>query len=946
VRVADLHQFRQTLAELSSPSPPHADGAALAVVPSRSAGLVFEETVFRPRSGALFAGTALVTRDEMYAAFHRRLASPPRLLTPAEREVIALAAAHETAAAGDRLPFQVRPGLVAEMLRFYDHLRRQQQVTSRFEELITAALGGSETDDRGAQRLLLQTAFLAGTFTAYERRVASAGALDEHGLRERLCQEAAVDPIRHVIVTVPDWIADPDGLFAADFDLLTRIPGLESLDILCTSALLASGFHERIHTWWPGLDEVEGATITGPVAPRKPLLVRPLPGDDEPLWFTYRDREEELLAIARRVRAGDPDGARRHRTAVVYKRPLPYLYLAPDTLGAAGVDYQTFDALPLAAEPLAATIDLIFDAVESDFSRSALVALLQSPFIQWSDADALARADVALLNSTLSAARYLGGAERLDALASAADPKVAGAFAVARLAVAALAPFALDRPASEQLDALGELLGVRCRVSTGAGFDDRERAVLDRLRSICRTLADAHRAHYDMPWRISDMAAAVRRAIGSETFEIAQRASGLYLLDDQAARFGDFDDLTVVGLIEGEWPERLRRNIFYSSTVMRALGWPSEKDRRAADAARFLDLLASPARHVELSTFLLDDEAIVTRSVQLDDVPAAKLSTVARTESHPDVPPATSGWDALRRGRSDAASEQFHGVAGPRPSRPWSVSALEAYLACPFKFYAQHVLRLEEEPDDEEVMDPRRQGQLVHEVFELFFRRWQAAGHGAITATDLPVARDLFAQVVEEVLQQVPEAEAGLERTRLLGSPAAAGLGEAVFRMEAERPTAVVERLLEHEFNGSFEMATSEGMRRVELRGKADRIDLLADGTFRLIDYKLGWPPDRTRALQLPIYARLAEQRLAGHRGRSWTVGEAMYLAFKGPRRVVPLFRTREQQAEIFASAQQRLVDTIDAIERGMFPPSPQDVYHCDICAFAAVCRKDYVGDV
>src|SRR5262249_43456313 len=158
-----------------------------------------------------------------------------------------------------------------------------------------------------------------------------------------------------------------------------------------------------------------------------------------------------------------------------------------------------------------------------------------------------------------------------------------------------------------------------------------------------------------------------------------------------------------------------------------------------------------------------------------------------------------------------------------------------------------HVLKLEEEPDDEEVMDPRRQGQLVHQVFEDFFRKWQAAGYATITDANLETARTLFADVVERNVASLSEAERGLERTRLLGSPAAAGLGEAVFRMEAERPTRVVERLLEHPFEGEFTFRVGDEDRRVRLRGKADRIDLLEDGTFRLIDYKLGWPPDRTR---------------------------------------------------------------------------------------------------
>jgi len=89
-----------------------------------------------------------------------------------------------------------------------------------------------------------------------------------------------------------------------------------------------------------------------------------------------------------------------------------------------------------------------------------------------------------------------------------------------------------------------------------------------------------------------------------------------------------------------------------------------------------------------------------------------------------------------------------------------------------------------------------------------------------------------------------------------------------------------------------------------------------------------------------------AEQRLATYRGREWTIGEAMYLAFKGPRRVVPLFSKTDQRAKVLTDAQQRLADTIDAIARGEFPPTPDDVWRCETCTFASVCRKDYVGDI
>jgi len=917
------------------------------------------------------ADPAMVTRDELYDALHARLADGPRRLSAFERDAMAQAAALEAAREAGDLPFRVRPGLVAEILRFYDQLRRQSQLVKRFEELITDALGGGDLDDRGADRLLRQTGFLAHTFRGYERRAAASDALDEHRLRDLLLASSSAAPLQHVVVTVPDWIADPAGLFVADFDLLNRLPNLAAIDIVSTEATLASGFHERLNNWWPGIEEVASADLVAPAPRVRPMLVVPEPAADAaPLWFTHRDREEELIAVARRLAASRP--AVLDSTCVVFKRPLPYLYLAADTLGAAGIPYVIADALPLAAEPSVAAIDVVLDALEADFARDTLVAMLRSPHLEL--AGRVDPGSVAALDRRLSDERYLGGAERLAAFAEswpveAGGPRRSSDLRVSPKAaldaglamVQELSPLRGKAPASALLGGLARFLKAHLAPLDPAHPQfDRERRARSAVLQILDQLASAQAAHHDPEWALADLATAVRRWIGNETFVPGSAASGVRLLDDQAARYGVFDDIVIVGLIENEWPDRSRRNIFYPPNLLKALSWPSEKDRRGAADARFLDLLASASERVELSVFLLDDEAIVSRSIQLDEVPRARLSTVTRPallepllrdeQISGAIVPDDSGeptreWLDLRMGRTPADAAAYHGAAGPLAPRVWSVSALETYIGCPFKFFAQHVLRLDEEPDDEEVMDPRRQGQFVHEVFEQFFKEWQELGRREITAANLPDARELFTSVVDRALARIPEGEAALERTRLLGSPAAAGLGEAVFRMEAERPVPVVKRLLEVKLDGPLTIQTEAGPRTIQLRGKADRLDLLGDGTFRLIDYKLGWPPDRGKALQLPIYALCAEQQLDVS-GRRWTLGEAVYLAFKGPKRVVPLFSNDAGRTETLARAQQRMADTIDAIERGEFPPSPDDVYRCETCSFAAVCRKDYVGDI
>ena len=106
----------------------------------------------------------ILTRDELYDRLPAGLVDPPRRLTPFEREVIAQAGARDAAAAldaGAASVFQLRPGLVAEMLRFYDQLRRQGQQVARFEELLEDTLRRDAEFDRGAERMLQQTRLLA-----------------------------------------------------------------------------------------------------------------------------------------------------------------------------------------------------------------------------------------------------------------------------------------------------------------------------------------------------------------------------------------------------------------------------------------------------------------------------------------------------------------------------------------------------------------------------------------------------------------------------------------------------------------------------------------------------------------------------------------------------------------------------------------------------------------
>jgi RecB family exonuclease len=968
VRVADLQAFREAAIALARQGSPIDARQRLVVVPTRAAAAHLlrsvEDTLVGGDEASLLPD--FVTPDEIVSRFADRLPGDRHQLTPAEREVLLGVACRAASDSGTPPPFQLRPGLIAAVLAFYDDLRRHRNDVDTFERLALATLEPGAAYDRGAERLVRQTRFLAAAFREFERCAVAAG-VDEHALRRAILATAAERPIRHVVLTVSDRSVDPHGLLPADWDLLSRAPGLERLDVVVTDRTLAGPLHEQLHQLLPGIDEVRFEPDAEPCVP---VLAVPSSGK---VAYSARDREEEVAGFARRVkqlvRRGEVTSL--DRVALVVHQPLPYVYVAREVLQGAGIPCQLFDALPLAAEPYSAALDSVFSCVSAAFARGPSVALLRSPHFRCEspDGERVTSGDIAALDAALSESGYLGDADALDRLLDAWKSsghegrrrRALLAGETLRRIVGHLRPLVASAPVSQHIDTL--LTFLTAHESLPQAEDPWQARHLRARGAILGTLAalrDAYARFDATPAAFDQVAALVRRWIEGQTFAPRSGEAGVHVVDAASAPFGRFEHVQLAGLVEGEWPGRTARSIFYSSSILRDLGWSPESVRVEGARSAFADLVRLPSVRVAASTFLLEADALVTPSPFLDELEHAGVDCVEEPLADVRIfeyealgleavvvdPPAEPmrTWAAFRRHAPPADDSRFRGSTSPHRAPAYSLSALERYQDCPFKFFASDVLRVQELPEDEEALSPRARGRFIHEVFQRFFEAWDArTGRAPITPERMEEARDVFAAAAEPLLGGLADADAALERARLFGSAISVGIADTALALEASSSGEVRERWLEYRFEGEFSLGVPG--RHVPLKGVADRIDLLAGNRIRVIDYKTGSAPNPRRALQVPIYALCTQELLASRGGPPWQVEEAAYVAFSGKRSFVPVVKGGDDAAEPLAAARTRLFEVVDGIARGEFPPRPHDPMMCRYCAYPSVCRKDYVDD-
>jgi ATP-dependent helicase/nuclease subunit B len=159
--------------------------------------------------------------------------------------------------------------------------------------------------------------------------------------------------------------------------------------------------------------------------------------------------------------------------------------------------------------------------------------------------------------------------------------------------------------------------------------------------------------------------------------------------------------------------------------VAEALPWLTSIRRAAAAAARCLQLCTDPVNRAAWTE--------IVRSIGADPLARRILSSLQHTHSEADL-----------------AMEVAAELAGV-PLRS-SISRLESFAACPFRHFAQYLLRLSERPEFR--VQFTDEGLLVHETMHAFVRELQTRGWDWATLSE-EVTQQLVDTLVDEVAPQM-----------------------------------------------------------------------------------------------------------------------------------------------------------------------------------------------
>lgn len=355
--------------------------------------------------------------------------------------------------------------------------------------------------------------------------------------------------------------------------------------------------------------------------------------------------------------------------------------------------------------------------------------------------------------------------------------------------------------------------------------------------------AQAGEGHSFAPNGLDSVLAALMAGFQVRTRE--ERRTDIAIWGQLEARLMNPDLLILCALNEDKWPEAADPGPWLSRGMRLAAGLEPPERRQGLAAHDFAQGLGNEAVIIAYSARIGTSPALPSRLVQRLEAFAGE-DNVAAWQKRGAV------W--LEQARRLDAVLETRAATRPAPNPPvatrprqLSVTEIETLLRSPYDIYARHVLGLRPLDALGETPEARERGTIIHDILARFVEE----GHDVMAAN----AIDLLRQFAVEAFSGLE----GIAERRDIWIRRFETAARQFLDFERARNAEVRQR--HAEIAGIWPLPTG-----FTLKGRADRVDEMVDGSLQILDFKTGSlpTPGAMRAFEAPQMLLEAQMARAG----------------------------------------------------------------------------------